>query len=65
MAEADAGDALEARATRLCADTRAKGCEYFDEKADNLTGVLVDLSAHGVREVDGDGDLRPSDILDI
>jgi len=31
------------RAAAFCEDTRSKGCQYFDEAADNLTGVLVNL----------------------
>lgn len=31
------------RAADFCEKTRAKGCHYFDEAADNLTGVLVHL----------------------
>ena len=31
------------RAADFCEDTRSKGCQYFDEAADNLTGVLVNL----------------------
>jgi len=31
------------RAADFCENTRSKGCQYFDEAADNLTGVLVHL----------------------
>ena len=53
------GGGLRAAAPALCEATRSKGAEYFDEGADNLTGILVDLGAylggdHGV----GEGELR-------
>ena len=38
------GASLRDFAQRLCEQTRSKGEEYFGEAADNLTGVLVDLS---------------------
>jgi len=44
-AEPDSRRQLEQRAATFFEETRAKGCDYFDEAADNLTGVLVDLSA--------------------
>mmetsp|Transcript_7789 Transcript_7789/g.18727 ORF Transcript_7789/g.18727 Transcript_7789/m.18727 type:complete len:236 (+) Transcript_7789:2-709(+) len=36
---------LQQRAAAFFEETRAKGCDYFGEAADNLTGLLVDLSA--------------------
>ena len=38
-----AGEELGALSSRLREETRAMGEEYFGERADNLTGVLVDL----------------------
>jgi len=38
-------DQLEHRANAFFECTRAKGCDYFGEAADNLTGVLIDLHA--------------------
>ena len=37
-------DAMRERAARFCEATRATGFKYFGERADNLTGVLVNLS---------------------
>jgi serine/threonine protein phosphatase PrpC len=39
----DAGAAVEARAAALIEATRARGANFYDEAADNLTGVLVEL----------------------
>ena len=39
---------LASLANALCEETRSKGAEYFDESADNLTGVLVDMAAYFV-----------------
>jgi len=33
------------RGAEFCEKTRAKGAYYFDEAADNLTGLLVHLDA--------------------
>ena len=41
-----AGLSLRGFAPRLCEATRAKGEEYFEESADNLTGVIFDLGAY-------------------
>ena len=41
-----AGLSLRGFAQRLCEATRAKGEEYFEESADNLTGVIFDLGAY-------------------
>uniref|UniRef100_A0A7S3AX32 PPM-type phosphatase domain-containing protein n=1 Tax=Haptolina ericina TaxID=156174 RepID=A0A7S3AX32_9EUKA len=35
---------LETRASKFFEATRARGAYFFDEKADNLTGILLDLS---------------------
>ena len=40
-----AAETLQGRAALFCEVTRQKGAEYFDEYADNLTGILVDLTA--------------------
>lgn len=37
-------DDMAARAETFCEETRATGAKYFGEAADNLTGVLIDLS---------------------
>ena len=37
------GEELSSLATSLCEETRGRGVEYFDESADNLTGVIIDL----------------------
>ena len=38
---------LQALGAAVCEETRARGAEYFDEAADNLTGVLVALDRLG------------------
>ena len=45
----DDGCDLQAMGAALCEETRARGAEYFDEAADNLTGVLVALDRLGNR----------------
>ena len=37
------GEELRSLGVSLCEETRARGADYFDESADNLTGVIVDL----------------------
>lgn len=37
------GEELSALGRSLCEETRARGAAYFQESADNLTGVIVDL----------------------
>ena len=54
-----AARALLSVAGAFCELTRAQGEEYFGESADNLTGVLVDLSAAG-RKPQADGAAAPS-----
>ena len=43
----DDADLLQALGAAVCEETRARGAEYFDEAADNLTGVLVALDRLG------------------